>query len=107
MRSGSTHISWNGRIFRQTSKTTTVPSCGYCPRFEGSELELLAKMEHKRWMAERFLAGWTLGPRDDEKRINPYLVEWEDLPPNIQDYDRNFVRILPNVLKQVNLEIRR
>jgi voltage-gated potassium channel Kch len=76
-------------------------------RFEGAELELLAKMEHKRWMAERFLAGWTLGPRDDEKRINPYLVEWEDLPPNIQDYDRNFVRILPNVLKQVNLEIRR
>src|ERR1022692_910750 len=76
-------------------------------RFEGAELELLAKMEHKRWMAERFLAGGTLGPRDDEKRINPYLVEWEDLPPNIQDYDRNFVRILPNVLKQVNLEIRR
>jgi hypothetical protein len=76
-------------------------------RFEGAELELLAKMEHKRWMAERFLAGWSLGPRDDTKRINPYLVEWEHLPPNIQDYDRNFVRILSNVLKQVSLEIRR
>ena len=58
-------------------------------------------------MAERFLAGWTLGSRDDEKRINPYLVEWDDLPTNIQDYDRNFVRILPGVLSLVNQEIHR
>ncbi|MGA2737498.1 MAG: NAD(P)-binding protein [Bryobacteraceae bacterium] len=76
-------------------------------RFEGAELELLAKMEHKRWTAERFLAGWTLGQKDVEKRTSPYLVEWEDLPPNIQEYDRNFVRIIPGVLKSVNLEIRR
>lgn len=75
--------------------------------FDSVELELLAKLEHRRWMAERYLAGWTLGPRDDEKRINPYLVEWEDLPPNVQDYDRNFVRILPNLLKSVNKEVRR
>lgn len=76
-------------------------------RFEGVELELLAKMEHRRWMAERFLAGWTLGAKDVEKRLSPYLVEWEDLPPNIQDYDRNSVRIIPGVLHSVNLEIRR
>jgi hypothetical protein len=78
-------------------------------QFEGDELELLAKMEHKRWMAERFLAGWTLGPRDDEKRINPYLVEWKDLPPGIQEYDYSIARIMPGVLKHpsVNLEIRR
>jgi len=76
-------------------------------RFEPDELELLAKMEHQRWMAERYLAGWTLGPRDDAKRINPYLVAWEKLPPGIQEYDRNFARIMPGVLNSVNLEIRR
>ena len=76
-------------------------------RFERDEIELLAKMEHKRWMAERFLAGWTLGTKDVEKRLSPYLVEWEALPPSIQEYDRNFARIIPGVLKQVNLEIRR
>src|ERR1022692_4839917 len=76
-------------------------------KFEPGEVELLAKLEHRRWMAERFLAGWTLGSRDDEKRINPYLVEWDDLPTNIQDYDRNFVRILPGVLSLVNQEIHR
>lgn len=75
--------------------------------FEKDEIELLAKLEHKRWMAERFLAGWTPGPKDVEKRTSPYLVEWGDLPPNIQEYDRNFVRIIPGVLKSVNLEIRR
>ena len=75
--------------------------------FEKDEIELLGKLEHRRWMAERFLAGWTLGPRDDEKRIHPYVVEWEDLPPSIQEYDRNFVRIIPGVLHSVNLEIRR
>jgi hypothetical protein len=76
-------------------------------RFEGVDLELLSKMEHRRWMAERFLAGWTSGPKDVEKRLSPYLIEWEDLPPNIQDYDRNSVRLIPGVLKSVNLEIRR
>ncbi len=76
-------------------------------RFEKDEVEVLAKMEHRRWMAERFLAGWTLGPKNVEKRVSPYLVEWEDLPNEIQEYDRNFVRILPDVLALVNLEIHR
>jgi TrkA-N domain/RyR domain len=75
--------------------------------FEKDEVELLARMEHKRWMAERFLAGWTLGPKDVERRVSPYLVEWEALPSDIQEYDRNFVRILPGVLGLVNREIRR
>jgi voltage-gated potassium channel Kch len=75
--------------------------------FEKHEIELLAKMEHRRWMAERFMAGWTPGPkRDVEKRQSPYLVEWEDLPPDIQERDRGIVRIIPNVLK-LKSEIRR
>jgi voltage-gated potassium channel Kch len=75
--------------------------------FEKDEIELLAKLEHRRWMAERFMAGWSLGPKDVAKRLSPYLVEWEALPPDIQEYDRNFVRIIPGLLKQVGQEIRR
>ncbi len=67
--------------------------------------DVLAKMEHRRWMADRFLAGWSLGPKNLEKRTSPYLVEWEHLPPEIQEYDRNFVRMLPEVLNLINLEI--
>ena len=70
-------------------------------KFTTAEVEVLAKMEHRRWMAERFLAGWVPGPKDIDRRISPYLVEWEELPtqPNdIPEYDRNAVRILPGVL---------
>jgi hypothetical protein len=75
--------------------------------FEPYEVELLARMEHRRWMAERFLAGWVPGPKDTANRVNPYLVEWDQLPPDIQQYDRDFAQILPGVLKLVNSEIRR
>jgi hypothetical protein len=75
--------------------------------FEGAEIELLANMEHRRWRAERFLAGWTLGPKDVEKRLSPYLVEWDALPADIQDYNRESVREIPGLLRSVNLEIRR
>jgi hypothetical protein len=73
--------------------------------FGKDDVEVLAKMEHRRWMAERFLANWSLGPKNIEKRTSPYLVEWEELPPEIQEYDRNFVRMLPEVLNLINLEI--
>jgi voltage-gated potassium channel Kch len=74
--------------------------------FSDAQIELLAKMEHQRWMAERFLAGWQRGPRDLEKRCSPHLVAWEDVPPEIQEYDRNFARILPEVLELAGCEIR-
>jgi voltage-gated potassium channel Kch len=73
--------------------------------FTDEQIELLAKMEHQRWVAERFLAGWVRGPRDLEKRSSPYLVKWEDVPPDIQEYDRRFARILPGVLDFAGLEI--
>jgi hypothetical protein len=81
-------------------------------KFTAQEVEGLAKMEHRRWMAERFLdlAGWALGPKDIDKRLSPFLVEWEELPihpVNIPEYDRNAVRILPGVLSRVGMEIRR
>lgn len=66
--------------------------------FTDGEVELLAKMEHARWNAERWLAGWQLGPRAPKERTSPYLVPWEDLPDNIRDYDRDFVRDIPAIL---------
>jgi hypothetical protein len=75
--------------------------------FRDDEVDLLAKLEHRRWMAERFMASWVLGPRDTANRVSPYLVEWDLVPLNIQKYDRDFAEILPGVLKLVNSEIRR
>ncbi len=76
--------------------------------FTGEEVELLAKMEHQRWMAERFLQGWVYGAvKDTKNRISPYLVSWEKLSMDVQDYDRNIVRILPGVLRLAKQEIHR
>jgi voltage-gated potassium channel Kch len=72
-----------------------------------SNLELLAKMEHQRWMAERFLAGWTLGPKDRPNRVTPHLVAWAELESEtIRQYDRDFVQMIPGVLAQFGREIR-
>jgi hypothetical protein len=76
------------------------------PPFTKDQVEFLAMMEHRRWMAERYLAGWTRGPKDNDRRISPYLVEWEDLSEDIRQYDRNSVLNIPKLLRDRGLEMR-
>lgn len=72
--------------------------------FPDDEVELMARLEHVRWVAERRRAGWRPGPRDPERRTSPYLVPWEDLSEEIRDHDRMFVRELPHLLVSVGLQ---
>ncbi len=70
------------------------------------EFEYLAEMEHGRWTADRLRSGWRWGPnRDSAARISPYLVPWLQVPDDIRDYDREFVRRIPALLASVGLEI--
>jgi hypothetical protein len=73
------------------------------------DVELLARMEHERWCEERRRLGWTYapGPKDLKKKTSPYLVPWEELPPEIQDLDRNTVLGLPSFLAQAGFQIYR
>lgn len=71
------------------------------PVFDDREVEILAKMEHARWNAERFLSGWTLGDKDVEKKRSPYLVPYHELEDRIQEYDRQAVREIGPLLKAV------
>lgn len=76
--------------------------------FTREEVEILAEMEHARWCAERFLAGWTYGsPKDKARKISPDLVPWADLPEPIREYDREAVRRLPEHLAFLGEEIER
>jgi hypothetical protein len=78
------------------------------PRFTDAEIGLMAEMEHGRWNVERLRAGWRFGQeKDSQKKISPYLVPWSDLKPNIQKYDWQNVRLWPEVLARVGLEIHR
>ena len=51
-------------------------------------------------MAERRVANWTQapGPMDQLRRTSPYLVPWAEVPEKIQDYYRDFVRLMPRLL---------
>jgi len=93
-----------------------VVGCGFAPvvdrepaifEFSPQEVEILAEMEHERWVSERLLDGWVYGKRDVEKRISPYLVPWNDLTDEVKEMDRQPVRELPNFLAKAKFEIYR
>ena len=53
-------------------------------------LEAMAKNVHEIWAQERINQGWTYGEkRDDNKKLHPCLVPYEDLPEEEKVYDRN------------------
>lgn len=77
-------------------------------RFNETEVERLARMEHERWCAERRSQGWSMGPRDLRARTTPYLVPWEELDEldkHARDRDRVFVRELPAFLAEVGFRV--
>ncbi len=77
--------------------------------FTAEEIELLARMEHARWCAERYLAGWIYAPgrKNTPLKTNPNLIDYEKLLENIKEYDREAVRNIPNLLALIEQEIRR
>jgi len=75
--------------------------------FTPQEIELLARMEHRRWVAERVLSGWQSGPKDTARKITPYLVDYNELEETIKDYDRDTVRNLPKLVAMAGGTIRR
>ena len=74
--------------------------------FTNDEVEILAKMEHGRWNAERLLNGWRYGEKKDiVKKENPNIIPWKDLPDTMREYDRNAVRRIPEILASVGFEL--
>jgi len=68
-------------------------------KFKPEEIELLAEVEHTRWNAERWLAGWRYGPPGKKtERISPHLGPWNDLDPSIKKYDHDAVTEIPKRL---------
>lgn len=75
-------------------------------RLTSEEVERLAALEHERWADELRQQGGTLGPKDPERPLqSPFLVPFEDLPPHIQEYDREPVRRMPHYLAALGLEM--
>lgn len=75
--------------------------------FTPKEIELMAQLEHRRWMAEKYLAGWSKGPRDNRKKKHNLLVPWSKLSKENKQKDRNSVTEIPHLLEVVGETIYR
>jgi hypothetical protein len=63
-----------------------------------SQLDQLARMEHERWAAPLWMAGWKSGPRDDSRRIHNNLVPYDELDQGTKNYDIEQVKAVPRYL---------
>ena len=89
-------------------KATVAPLVGEVEAFgfTDAELELLARAEHKRWVAERASQGFTFGPvRDDAKKVHPSMLPYDELSASEQQKDIDAVQGIPALLADVGLRI--
>lgn len=77
-------------------------------QFDHREMDLLARMEHARWCAERYLDGWQYGtPTDRARKINDCLLPWDRLRESDKKKDWGQIKAIPRILKSVGLGIYR
>lgn len=77
--------------------------------FTRQEVELIAKLEHERWISERLQEGWSYapGPKNTNKKNHPDLIAWEKLPEESKEWNRNSVRELPKFLAKAGFQVYR
>jgi hypothetical protein len=78
-------------------------------KFTDEQVEFLAEIEHERFNEQKFREGWTLDrdvkQSDPHEKISPWLIDWEELPDKIKEYDRVAVRNIPKLLEKAGFEI--
>jgi hypothetical protein len=73
------------------------------------EIEEMSIMEHARWNWHMLLQGWVYGPKpkDKDRETTPYLVPWSELEDSIKEYDRENIRLIPELLAGIGHEATR
>ncbi len=71
-------------------------------------IEPMAKNVHEVWAKSRIGQGWTYGEkRNDELKLHPCLIPYEDLPEVEKDYDRNTAIGTLKLIKYMGFKISR
>ena len=78
---------------------------GAIESFDPGLVELMAEREHESWMRERLASGWTLGPRDIDRKTSPYLIPYAELSEDIKELDRDAVRNIPALARQIGMSV--
>ena len=73
--------------------------------FTRAEIEQLAELEHERWTEQRLRDGWTLGPKDIDAKVSPYLIPWAQLSDEARESDRRAVRGIPGFLARAGHQV--
>lgn len=69
-------------------------------------VEKLAKNVHEVWAESRISQGWKYGnERDDEKKLHPCLVPYEELSEIEKDYDRNTAMQTLKLIEKLGFKI--
>jgi len=79
--------------------------------FKEKEIDLFARIEHNRWIAEYILKNYklnkTLQTTDHINKETPHLIQYEDLSNKVKDLDRLAVYQIPKFLNNIGLELYR
>lgn len=74
--------------------------------FPGDDLEMLAEMEHERWMTQMLRQGWQYAPEKDKiKKLHDALLPWDKLPEKQKEKDRALIRGIPKILAKAGYAI--
>lgn len=74
--------------------------------FTDTEMEKMARLEHELWRQAKEADGWIYAEeRDNEKRLHPDLVPWEELPEVEREKNLKVIRQLPALLARIGFEI--
>lgn len=59
----------------------------------------LSEIEHRRWMAERFMDGWRYGPqRDNSRKIHHLLIPYDQLSDEEKQKDKDMILNIRNLV---------
>jgi hypothetical protein len=75
--------------------------------FTEGQRDLLAKMEHLRWCAEKTLSGWRRGPKNAVEKTHPDLDVWANLNEATRKNDFDQVDAIPAALARIGEAIYR
>lgn len=75
--------------------------------FTKEESQILGKIEHSRWLADRTLEGWRYeeGGKQNYLKTNPLLVEWSKLPEEAQKWNINQMNDIPEIFDACGLKL--
>ena len=72
------------------------------------EVTLMARMEHESWCLRKQDQGWRIGPeKDSDRKTNPSLVNWDELPESEKEKNKAYIRDLPRLLARAGFQIDR